>query len=59
MASGDLQSLPKDKEDPIYQGAHMVTVLPHSLTLPADAGHRADGAQLMPGPARGQDTQGQ
>lgn len=34
VASWDLHSLERDKEDAVFRGAHMVRVLPHSLTLP-------------------------
>lgn len=50
VASWDLQSHEKDKEDPVFRGAHMVTVLPDSLRQPR---RRQGAAQMVPGWCQG------
>lgn len=51
MTSWDLQSPEKDKEDPVFCGARMVTVLPHSLAQPCG---QQGAAQMVPGWCQGQ-----
>lgn len=50
MVSWDLQSPEKHKEDAVFHGAHMVTVLPNPLRQPC---RRQGTAQMVPGCCQG------